>query len=89
MNTILKEHKKNIYKKSYRCFLWRRHPDLNRGIKVLQTSALPLGYSAIYGAGTGNRTRVSSLEGWCSTIELHPHLERKTRLELATFTLAR
>ena len=23
--------------------LWRRHPDLNRGIKVLQTSALPLG----------------------------------------------
>ncbi len=26
--------------------LWRRHPDLNRGIEVLQTSALPLGYSA-------------------------------------------
>ena len=26
---------------------WRRHPDLNRGIKVLQTLALPLGYSAI------------------------------------------
>ena len=25
---------------------WRRHPDLNRGIKVLQTLALPLGYSA-------------------------------------------
>jgi hypothetical protein len=24
----------------------RRHPDLNRGIKVLQTSALPLGYAA-------------------------------------------
>ena len=24
------------------------------------------------GAGDGNRTRVSSLEGWCSTIELHP-----------------
>ena len=28
-------------------FLWRRHPDLNWGIKVLQTSALPLGYVAI------------------------------------------
>ena len=28
-------------------FFWRRHPDLNRGIKVLQTLALPLGYSAI------------------------------------------
>ena len=26
---------------------WRRHPDLNRGIKVLQTSALPLGYAAL------------------------------------------
>ena len=26
---------------------WRRHPDLNRGIKVLQTLALPLGYSAV------------------------------------------
>ena len=25
---------------------WRRHPDLNWGIKVLQTSALPLGYVA-------------------------------------------
>ena len=23
-------------------------------------------------AGDGNRTHVSSLEGWCSTIELHP-----------------
>ena len=42
---------------------WRRHPDLNWGIKVLQTSALPLGYGAI--------------------------LERVTRLELATSTLAR
>ncbi|GEM_PF-2735990 len=25
---------------------WRRHPDLNWGIEVLQTSALPLGYVA-------------------------------------------
>ena len=25
---------------------WRRHPDLNWGMKVLQTSALPLGYVA-------------------------------------------
>ena len=29
---------------------WRRHPDLNRGIKVLQTLALPLGYSAVFAA---------------------------------------
>lgn len=27
-----------------------------------------------YGAGDGNRTRVISLEGWGSTIELHLHL---------------
>ena len=26
-----------------------------------------------YGAGDGNRTRTASLEGWNSTIELHPH----------------
>ncbi len=26
----------------------------------------------LYGAGDGNRTRVSSLGSWCSTIELHP-----------------
>ena len=25
---------------------WRRHPESDRGIKVLQTSALPLGYGA-------------------------------------------
>ena len=29
-------------------FFWRRHPDLNWGITVLQTSALPLGYGAEY-----------------------------------------
>ena len=40
------------------------------------------------GAGEGNRTLTTSLEGWDSTFELHP-LERKTRFELATFTLAR
>ncbi len=26
--------------------IWRRHPESNWGIKVLQTSALPLGYAA-------------------------------------------
>ena len=31
-----------------RVFHWRRHPDLNRGIRVLQTRALPLGYGAIF-----------------------------------------
>ena len=27
----------------------------------------------MYGAGDGNRTHAASLEGWNSTIELHPH----------------
>ena len=54
--------------------IWRRHPDLNRGIGVLQTRALPLGYVAVYKNGA---------------IFQAPHLERMTRLELATSTLAR
>src|SRR5579862_2417307 len=29
------------------------------------------------GAGDGNRTHVASLEGWSSTIELHPPRERR------------
>ena len=31
--------------------MWRRQPDLNRWMEVLQTSALPLGYAAPWGAG--------------------------------------
>ena len=39
-------------------FFWRHHPESNRGIKVLQTSALPLGYGAEKnGAGYEARTR--------------------------------
>jgi hypothetical protein len=30
----------------------------------------------IIGAGEGNRTLVISLEGFCSTIELHPQIPR-------------
>ena len=36
---------------------WRRHPDLNWGVRVLQTLALPLGYSAEIGADYEARTR--------------------------------
>ena len=31
-----------------------------------------ISHAQLDGAGDGNRTHVSSLEGWCSTIELHP-----------------
>ena len=33
----------------------------------------PAGRWTISGAGDGNRTRMASLEGWSSTIELRPH----------------
>src|SRR6185436_16359503 len=35
------------------------------------------------GAGEGNRTLVVSLEGFCSTIELHPHFVLPHHSELA------
>ena len=41
-------------------------------------------------AGDGNRTHVSSLEGWCSTIELHPHrnylVVKRDKIHFADFT---
>ncbi len=42
---------------------------------LLQKSREPIGSLLfVYGAGDGNRTHATSLEGWSSTIELHPHL---------------
>ena len=35
------------------------------------------------GAGDGNRTHISSLEGWCSTIELHLHVLLPVRNRLS------
>ena len=40
---------------------------------IKRSSILPLGKKNC-GAGDGNRTHATSLEGWNSTIELHPHL---------------
>ena len=34
---------------------WRRHPDLNRGIELLQSFALPLGYGAVFSFRTKGR----------------------------------
>ena len=44
---VIKKPAKNNPKNLLFLGLWRRHPDLNWGIKVLQTSALPLGYGAM------------------------------------------
>ncbi len=55
---------------------WSRWRELNPRPLPYQGSALPLSYNGtliFFGAGEGNRTLVVSLEGFCSTIELHPH----------------
>ena len=44
-------------------------------LHIGEGSALPLSHTGTLGklgAGEGNRTLVVSLEGFCSTIELHP-----------------
>lgn len=46
--------------------------------------SIQLSYKRIYGAGEGNRTLVTSLEGWRSTIELHPHVVGAAGFEPAT-----
>ena len=48
-------------------------------LKTINSSLLIIRYSLrlqsrTFGAGSGNRTHVASLEGWNSTIELHPHV---------------
>ena len=49
---------KPLIDKHFTCFYWRRHPDSNWGIKILQTFALPLGYGALKnGAVDEARTR--------------------------------
>jgi hypothetical protein len=59
-----------------------RHMALHLGaVNALQTrlcpaALLPTAARAEAGAGEGNRTLVVSLEGFCSTIELHPPGER-------------
>ena len=52
---------------------WCPWADLNCRPLPYQGSALPLSYMGeLFGAGEGNRTLTVSLEGFCSTIELHP-----------------
>ena len=56
-------------------------PDLNRWPLPYQGSALPTELHRHERAGDENRTHVTSLEGWCSAIELHPQKcgERRIR----------
>ena len=44
--------------------------------------SIRLSYRRVCGAGDGNRTHAASLEGWNSTIELHPPVVRfKTAIQ--------
>ena len=63
-------------------FFWRRQSDLNRWIRVLQTHALPLGYATIL---ILKKIGHKKLGEFCVLFSM----ERMTRLELATSTLAR
>ena len=66
---------------------------MNRGIRVLQTLALPLGYvtmgSYILYANFPEKSTFIFKKYDAHTSVWAPHLERATRLELATSTLAR
>jgi hypothetical protein len=44
------------------------------GLRIRSPLLYPTELQAQNGAGDGNRTHTTSLEGWNSTIELHPHI---------------
>ena len=55
-------------------FSWRRHPDLNWGIKVLQTSALPLGYVAGLARVAGFEPAHDGIRIRCLTAWRYPNI---------------
>jgi hypothetical protein len=72
--------------------IWRRHPDLNRRMEVLQTSALPLGYAAPRKGKTPLVKIVFTVNGALLGAKKSPPkggMERETGFEPATSTLAR
>ena len=48
----------------------------------------PAELQAHIGAGDGNRTHTTSLEGWDSTIELHPHISERKLFYHKSFELS-
>ena len=55
-------------------FFWRRHPDLNRGIADLQSTALPLGYGAIWSGRRGSNSLPPPWQGGALPDELRPQI---------------
>ena len=82
-------------------FIWRRHPESDRGIKVLQTSALPLGYGAVNGNSEQSLSTVPLIKKWSGLRgsnppprpwqgralpnELNPHKVNRVYLIVQTF----
>ena len=56
---------------------WQGRRDSNSRPTVLETVALPTELHPFNGAGEGNRTLVTSLEGWGFTTKLHPRQKNK------------
>ena len=54
--------------------IWRFRADLNRRIKVLQTSALPLGYGAIWSGLRGSNSLPPPWQGGALPDELNPRI---------------
>ena len=63
--------KKHLMRSAF--LLWRHHPESNWGIKVLQTSALPLGYGAIWSGKRGSNPPPLPWQGSALPNELFPH----------------
>src|SRR2546423_5713081 len=63
--------------------MWPIVPTLQCGF-VRANLALPIAAASYqieltrFGAGDGDRTHIASLEGWSSTIELHPPINRQS-----------
>ena len=61
---------KNIRNKSY---IYMENKQVDKKTHKTYNKNISLEMLSSLGAGDGNRTHVVSLEGWSSTIELHPH----------------
>jgi hypothetical protein len=58
-----------------------------RTLRFVSCGLRPVTLLGETGAGEGNRTLVVSLEGFCSTIELHPHFQRLSCSQNDFFTI--
>ena len=70
----------HIFGCRFLCSLLARLKGLEPLTHCLEGScSIRLSYKRIQknGAGDGNRTHTTSLEGWDSTIELHPHIRNE------------